>query len=110
MGITVSHVLIKWMVHSIEWRNEAKCHPGLITKMPPFPPLTFGLQYFKMKENRGSSLTLLTAQVTSAQFGQTVLLLKFKISLRSRRKRVLSVAACFQTLFRAVLSQSAQLL
>jgi len=26
MGITVSHVLIKWMVHSIEWRNEANCH------------------------------------------------------------------------------------
>ena len=56
VGITASHVLIKWMVHSIEWRNEAKCYPGLITEMPPFPPLKFGLQYFKMKENSGSSL------------------------------------------------------
>jgi len=50
VGITVSHVLIKWMVHSIEWRNEAKCHLGLITKMPPFSPLKFGLQYFEMKK------------------------------------------------------------
>ena len=35
------------------------------------------------------------AQVTSVQFGQTVLLLKLKFSLRSRRKLVHSVAAFF---------------
>jgi len=58
VGITVSHVLlIKWLVHSTEWRNEALCHPGLITKMPPFTPLVYNILI--MKENRGSSLTLL---------------------------------------------------
>jgi len=39
------------------------------------------------------------AQVTSAQFGQTVLLLKFKTSKGSRRKLVLSVAAFFRRSF-----------
>jgi len=37
-------------------------------------------------------------QVTSSQFGQTVLLLKFKLSQRSCRKLVVSVAAFLDAL------------
>jgi len=75
--------------------NELTCTDCLVQNY------VFGSVVFEKRETYLNDNTQLLnpAQVTSAQFGQTVLLLKLKISSRSRRKLVLSVAAFFRRSF-----------